>query len=63
MSDFTMKIDGREVAAGEGMTVLEAARNAGIGIPTLCHHEKLEPHGGCRLCIVEAVQTVVDLFL
>ena len=53
MSDFTMKIDGREVAAGEGMTVLEAARNAGIGIPTLCHHEKLEPHGGCRLCIVE----------
>jgi NADH dehydrogenase/NADH:ubiquinone oxidoreductase subunit G len=53
VSDFTMKIDGREVAATEGQTVLQAARAAGIGIPTLCHHEKLEPHGGCRLCLVE----------
>jgi NADH dehydrogenase/NADH:ubiquinone oxidoreductase subunit G len=36
------------------MTVLEAARSVGIFIPTLCHHEKLEPFGGCRVCIVEA---------
>jgi len=35
------------------MTLLEAAQGAGIYIPTLCHHEKLEPFGGCRLCIVE----------
>jgi bidirectional [NiFe] hydrogenase diaphorase subunit len=35
------------------MTVLETAQGAGIAIPTLCHHEKLEPFGGCRLCIVE----------
>ena len=35
------------------MTVLEAAQRAGISIPTLCHHEKLEPFGGCRICIVE----------
>jgi len=49
-----MQIDGREVTAGEGMTVLEAARRAGITIPTLCHHEMLAPFGGCRLCIVEA---------
>jgi bidirectional [NiFe] hydrogenase diaphorase subunit len=35
------------------MTVLEAAQGAGISIPTLCHHEKLEPFGGCRICIVE----------
>jgi NADH dehydrogenase/NADH:ubiquinone oxidoreductase subunit G len=54
MSDITIKIDGREVAAREGMTVLEAARSVGISIPTLCHHDKLEPYGGCRLCIVEA---------
>lgn len=54
MSDLRMRIDGREVPATEGMTVLEAARNAGISIPTLCHHEALEPFGGCRLCIVEA---------
>jgi NADH dehydrogenase/NADH:ubiquinone oxidoreductase subunit G len=35
------------------MTILEAAQNGGIVIPTLCHHEKLEPFGGCRICIVE----------
>ncbi len=49
-----MQIDGKEVSATEGMTVFEAARNAGISIPTLCHHEDLEPFGACRLCIVEA---------
>jgi len=48
-----LQIDGKDVAAEEGMTVLEAARSAGISIPTLCHHEKLEPLGGCRLCMVE----------
>ena len=53
MSDLTMRIDGMDVKATEGMSVLEAARGAGIEIPTLCHHEALEPHGGCRLCIVE----------
>jgi NADH dehydrogenase/NADH:ubiquinone oxidoreductase subunit G len=53
MSDIRMQIDGREVLATEGMSVLEAARRAGISIPTLCFHESLEPHGGCRLCIVE----------
>ncbi len=54
MSDIRLKIDGKEVTAKEGMTVLEAARGAGIDIPTLCHHEKLTPFGGCRICIVEA---------
>lgn len=53
MSAILLQIDGKEVKAREGMTVLEAARAAGISIPTLCHHEKLEPYGGCRLCIVE----------
>jgi len=54
MSEITLQIDGKEVRATEGMTVLEAARKAGISIPTLCHHEKLAPFGGCRLCVVEA---------
>jgi len=54
MTDIRMKIDGREVVAAEGMTVLEAARSAGVSIPTLCHHDELQPYGGCRLCIVEA---------
>lgn len=54
MSEIRVRIDGREVVAPQGTTVLEAARSAGISIPTLCHHEKLAPFGGCRLCIVEA---------
>ena len=53
MSEIILNIDGKEVKAAEGMTVLEAAQGAGIRIPTLCHHEKLEPFGACRLCIVE----------
>ena len=53
MSEILFQIDGKEVKATQGMTVLEAARSAGISIPTLCFHEKLEPFGACRLCIVE----------
>jgi NADH dehydrogenase/NADH:ubiquinone oxidoreductase subunit G len=53
MSEIQLEIDGKPVKAKEGMTLLEAARGAGIDIPTLCHHEKLEPFGGCRICIVE----------
>ena len=54
MSDVVLQIDGRAVKAKKGMTVLEASRSSGISIPTLCHHEKLEPYGGCRICTVEA---------
>ncbi len=53
MSEILLNIDGKEVKAKEGMTVLDAARSVGISIPTLCYHEKLEPFGACRLCIVE----------
>ena len=53
MSELRMRIDGRDVTATDGMTLLEAAERAGIAIPKLCHHEKLEPFGGCRLCMVE----------
>ena len=56
MSEIILQIDGKEVKAKEGMTLLEAARSADIKIPTLCYHEKLEPFGGCRLCIVELEQ-------
>jgi len=54
MSEIPLQIDGRDVAAREDMTVLEAAAGAGISIPTVCHHDKLKPFGGCRLCTVEA---------
>jgi len=46
-------IDGREFKAEEGQTILQVARENGIDIPTLCHHEAIEPYGACRLCIVE----------
>lgn len=54
MSEILLQIDGIEVKAKEGMTILEAAQSAGIYIPTLCHHEKLQPYGACRICTVEA---------
>ncbi len=53
MSEIRLQIDGKEVAASEGMTILEAAKTVGITIPTLCHYEKLEPYGACRICTVE----------
>jgi len=48
-----LTIDGKKVTADKTKTILEAARLAGLAIPTLCHHPKLTPFGGCRLCIVE----------
>ncbi len=53
---FQIDIDGRRCDAEEGEMVLEVARRHGIAIPTLCHHEGLEPYGACRLCIVEVSQ-------
>jgi len=48
-----LTIDDKQVEVAEGKTVLEAAQEAGIYIPTLCYHSSLIPYGGCRLCIVE----------
>lgn len=53
MSAILLQIDGKQVEAQEGMTLLEAAQSVGIHIPTLCHHDRLEPYGGCRICMVE----------
>ncbi len=53
MSEIIIQIDGKEVAASAGMTILDAAKKAGIEIPTLCHNEQLEPYGACRFCSVE----------
>lgn len=50
---ITITINEKEIRLDEPMTVLKAATLAGIKIPTLCHHELLEPYGGCRLCVVE----------
>lgn len=48
-----LTIDGKEVLAKENTTILEAARTAGIHIPTLCYLERLSPIGSCGLCVVE----------
>ena len=46
-------IDGRSLDVEEGNTILIAAREFGIHIPTLCYIDHLSPYGGCRLCVVE----------
>ncbi len=48
-----MKINGIEIAFERGKTVLEVCKGAGIFVPTLCHDDRLEPYGGCRLCLIE----------
>ena len=51
-----LTINGIRIQAVEGTTVLEAARDMGIIIPTLCYHEGLTPYGACRICVVEVVK-------
>lgn len=50
---IALTIDGSRVEAPKGATVLQAALDAGIYIPTLCYDPDLTPYGGCRLCVVE----------
>src|SRR5262245_26051952 len=53
MAVKTLTIDGKLVSAREDQTVLDAAREAGVHIPTLCHLDGLSDVGACRLCLVE----------
>ena len=50
MVEFTL--DGRSVSAPEGELLVHAAARHGVFIPTLCHDDKLDPYGGCRMCVV-----------
>lgn len=52
-NDIKVTINGRVVYCGREETILDAARKAGVRIPTLCHDDRLEPYGGCRLCVVK----------
>ncbi len=55
MSDMlNIKIDGVEIQAAPGITILEAAESVGIEIPTLCHDKRIEEYGACGICVVEA---------
>ena len=49
----TLNIDGRDVTAEKGMTVLQAAQKANIHIPTLCYLKDVQAIGACRVCCVE----------
>ena len=49
----TLSIDGQELTVPEGTTIYDAAKAAGIDIPVLCHDERYDPVGVCRMCVVD----------
>jgi NADH:ubiquinone oxidoreductase subunit E/ferredoxin/Pyruvate/2-oxoacid:ferredoxin oxidoreductase delta subunit len=53
MESLKIQIDNKKIEVCEGTTILRAAENAGIRIPTLCHHRDFIPSGSCRICVVE----------
>src|SRR5690554_2546158 len=55
MDMVKLTIDGREIEVPKGSTILQAAKAAGIDIPTLCYHEELDVKAMCRVCVVEVV--------
>ena len=63
MATVKLEIDNKIVEAAEGMTILQAAQQAGIEIPTLCFDKRLLPYGGCRLCTVEIIKNGKSRFV
>ncbi len=53
LTTVRLTIDGREIVVPKGTTVYTAAARAGIDIPTFCYHDRMEPLGACRVCLVE----------
>ncbi len=49
----TLTIDGREVAVAPGTSIYDAAKAVGVDIPVLCHNERYDPVGVCRMCVVD----------
>src|SRR3979411_833909 len=49
----TVAIDGHPVTVPEGTTIYDAAKHVGVGIPVLCHDERYDPVGVCRMCVVD----------
>src|SRR5512146_2380087 len=50
---ITLVMDGKELTVEDGKTLLEAGRENGVDIPTICFHEATTANGLCRMCIVE----------
>jgi predicted molibdopterin-dependent oxidoreductase YjgC len=57
MSMVRIKIDNKDVDAEEGITILDAARSAGLVIPTLCHNDSLPHYTSCMVCMVKDNRT------
>jgi bidirectional [NiFe] hydrogenase diaphorase subunit len=57
MKMVKLTINGQKIQAEEGTTILEAAQENNIYIPSLCHHEEVTPYGACRLCTVEVTKS------
>ena len=53
ISTVSLTIDGRELTVPEGTTIWQAAKDAGIEIPVLCHDERYDAVGVCRMCVVD----------
>ena len=53
MSKVSFTLNGNRVETEEGKTILEAAQQYGVKIPTLCHDPRLKPTAACRICLVE----------
>jgi len=60
MSTVTLTINGKQVQAQEGETLLTIIRHLNIDIPHTCHHDSVEPYGACRLCTVEITKESWD---
>ena len=53
MSEFTLELNGAQVSATEGETLLDVCRRNGVDVPTLCQEDRVDPMGSCRMCLVE----------
>jgi formate dehydrogenase alpha subunit len=53
LQEISLSINGKNISCRPGTSILDAAKENGIKIPTLCHHPHLAPAGACRLCLVE----------
>ena len=54
---ITITVDGKQVTAKPGQTIIQAAMDAGLYIPYLCYFPKMKPYGACRMCLVETEVT------
>jgi NADH dehydrogenase/NADH:ubiquinone oxidoreductase subunit G len=53
MADVTLTIDGQQVSVPAGTTILKAAAQAGVAVPTICYHDHCTANALCRICVVE----------